>query len=227
MFKEKIKLFLKLVKEGKYVIERVIARFQLLVSLFYVAAILFLSDQTLRPLLTYYSVRSAMIIVAFLFDKVRKSDKYYFAGFKEMNINSYWRFVVMTTFVLRVPFLRYFPVSPTLSAFHIFSSTIIIGLMLMSIQSQYWAVNLKSNRQKRINYLKQKVNLSDAEFEALKPILINHASKRQKMPMSWWVTILIFAIIFGGTLSTSASSLVDFLLNLLKISASDWFPPFQ
>ncbi len=227
MLKEKINLFLKLVKEGKYIIERVIARFQLLIGLFYAVAILLSKDPTLRFILTFYSIRSAIIIVAFLFDKVRKDDKYYFAGFKEMNPTVYWRFVVMSTFVLRVPFLRYFPLEPTVNAFHIFGSTIIIGLMLMSLQSQYWVLNVKTNRQKRITYLKQKIHLTDAEFEVIKPILINHAKKLQKIPVSWWVTIAIFSIVLGGTLSSSASSLVDFFLGLLKIGASDLFPPFQ
>lgn len=227
MIRKKLSLFLILIKEGKFVIERVIARYQMLIGLFYIGFILFVGSQSLRPLLAFYIIRSAIIIFAFLFDKLRKGDRYYFAGFKEMSPPTYWRFVVMSMIVLRVPFLRYFSPSPFMSVLHIFMSTFIIGLLLMSFQNQYWAMNVKGGREKRINYLKQKIHLTEAEFEAIKPILINHAGKSHKMPVLWWGMIAIFSIVLGSTLSTSASNLVEFLLNLLNVTSSDLFPPYR
>lgn len=227
MVKRSFSIFLQQVKEGKFVIERVLSRYQLLIGLFYIWLILYTNSQILRPQLTFYTIRSIIIFFAFLFDRIRKNDKYYFAGFKEMPPSTYWRFVALGIIVLRVPFLRYFTQTPAMSFFHIMMSTFIIGLLLMSYQSQYWAFDIKKNDKKKIAYLIKKANLTESEFEAIKPTLIEHNNQLQKAPLLWKIMIAVFSIVLGIMLNEASSDIVDFILNILNIKAIDYLPPFQ
>ena len=89
----------------------------------------------------------------------------------------------------------------------------IIGSLLMSYQSQPWALLSSKQRINQIKFLAghRKANLTQNELAALMPIFIARGKETQKKPLIWNLTEILLVIIIGVTLDSYASNIVDFV----------------
>jgi len=137
----------------------------------------------------------------------------------------YWRFVILIMVIMKGIFLHKFVELPAaIQLIDLSFVTAITVILLMSYQGQVWTANEKLNRSKRIAILAKKAELSHKELEAITPLLIAEAAKRQRPPLFWRLAKVGLVVIWGATLSAYASALADKLSVLIRFN--NLLPPF-
>ncbi|HLP82411.1 MAG TPA: hypothetical protein VK141_10545, partial [Nitrosomonas sp.] len=100
--------------------------------------------------------------------------------------------------------------------------------LLIDFQQKVWADHLEMLRTKRIQKLMQKAKLTEIErlyiLNFRSKVLDELAINFSKSPRIWKVTLFVFSIILGATLSYYAKNFVDFLGNYIDFK--NLIPPF-
>ena len=211
----------------RFVIERVMVNSLIILSVFGLFDALKSKPQK-EYLVTFFFLRISIGVLAHVFSFVRHSKFFYFPGLKEMPIRTYWIFVNLILFATRPLLLS--PYVKQSFIFYLVDYSMlagIIGLLLMSYQSQPWAVLSDKQRINQIKFLvgPRKANLTQNELVAVVPILIEKGKARQKKPLIWILTEILLVVIIGVTLDSYASNIVDFV-EKIYIQFPNILPPY-
>jgi hypothetical protein len=193
---------------------------------FYVKA---LPEKDVTSQITFYTLQIIFIAGATAFNFIRFGRNFYFPLFREMSETIYWTYALLILFLMRLPFNRSFisiTENPFFSILHLAFSVVILGQILITFQTRFWAKSEGTARQKRIKKLLKKAKLSKNEYEDIKPILIESASDNEKVPPIWKVLLFLFALIIAATLSNSASDFLDLLAKNFSLYFPNVLPPY-
>lgn len=153
----------------------------------------------------------ALLFLGIVFGYIRKSNKFYFASFKEIPDILYW-FILHQAYtlasVLRI-YLRA-DISDVLQVIYRVNILFLVFFYLILFQTKPWVSESAENRNKKIKKLFKKARLSKTEISAVVPELVNNARDTQHLPISWQVVKWVTAFILAASLNLVA----DIVLSL-------------
>ena len=217
-------------KNSKFSMPRILARFTFLTNLGYLLYYINSSEiQNARPLVAFYFIRVIFIFVATVLNWARYGKRFYFPLLREMSENLYWLYVLLILLLIRLPFIRQFEAvakNPFLGLLHLSSIVFVVGFLMMSFQSRFWAKSSQREREKKIKNFRSKAGLNKQEYESLRPYLIESALRNEKTPWAWRIMLVLFSLLLAATITAMASDFVDVLVKWHIISPSNLLPPF-
>ena len=214
----------------KFSLPRLLVRFDFFSNIYYfIFYFNLLPDNDVKAEVSFYALQTIFIVGVTLFNYIRFNRKYYFPLFREMPENTFWSYVLLILFLLRIPFIRSFISSiesPWFAILHLCFSVVILFQILVTFQSRFWAKSDFSDRQKRIKKLLKKAGLSKNEYKTLNPVLVNSANLKEKTPFLWKVILFLFSLVIAVILSDSASNFLDLLIKEFSLTFLGVLPPY-